>query len=421
MNWVARLPGALLFLARGTVTSVIGNLSLAVLALALALSLWVYVTDKENPTEQETFNSSIPVRFVNVPNDLAVANTSHATVSIRIEGTRNALEGLRRDDFEATVNLGGLERGGQNVAVDVSSPDRDVDVIGVTPSSIEVTLENLRTREVPVRIALVGSPLTGFAAASQQVQPERVTVSGPESLVALVDHVVAEVSLTGLRVDVTQDRVRLQPRDARGGEISRVSVSPETSSVTVDLEQREFSLEFAVTPPVTGQPASGYNLGAILVEPRVVVVTGPLDVLQSLDALRGLATEEVSVADASDDVTRTTQVVLPEGLRIDGSPTVRVTVDITPARGEFTYLVVPQVRNIGEGLAATPAEPIRVTLSGDVPVLQSLGPESIVAIADAQGLGPGFHALSLNITPPAGTTLVSADPQALGVAITQRT
>jgi YbbR domain-containing protein len=415
-----RLPGALLFVLRGAVTSIAGNLSLAALAMALALSLWLFVTDRENPTQQETFGSTIPLTFVNVPDDLAVSNASRTTVSIRIEAPESELDGLQRDDFAATVNLAGLERGVQTASVDVTTPNRRVDVIGINPANVEVTLESRRSKDVPVRIGLIGSPISGFAAGDQRAEPETATVTGPESLVELVDAVVAEVNLTGRRVDVTEDRVALQPRDIGGGEISRVSVNPETAGVTVELEQREFSLEFTVSPSIVGQPAAGYNVAGIAVEPRIVVVSGPLDVLQSIDAVRGIGTDEISIADARDDTVRTVDLVLPEGARVEGSSEARVTVDVNPARGQASFLVAPQVNNVGDGIVVTQASAVLVTLEGDVPVLQSIVPEAISVVVDAQGLAPGLHALTMEITPPAGTNVVRTDPEQLGIALTQQ-
>lgn len=419
MTWLRRLPNAVTFVLRGAATSIARNLSLAALALALSLSLWLYVTDAENPQEISTFNRAIPIRFVNVPNDLAVANASEANVRIRIEASSTDLDGLEQDDFEATVDLGGLDRGTQSVAVEVSPPNGSINIADVTPARIDVTLEDSRTKEVPVRVALIGSPQTGFAAESTQVEPNTATVTGAESLVQLVDHVVAEVNLTALNVDITDERVELDPRDARGGQISRVTVNPATARVAVAIEQRDFSLEFAVTPSISGEPAPGFNVSSISIDPRVVVVTGPLEVLQSIDAVRGVATSEISIADARDDVTRTVEIVVPEGARLQGTGTVRVNVDISPAQGQFSFRVVPQVRNVADGLAVTQAEPVTVTLAGDVPTLQTITAESITVVGDAAGLGAGLHALPLQITPPAGATVVRVDPAELGIALTE--
>ena len=420
MNTLRRLPGAILFLGRGAVTSVIGNLSLAALALALAISLWLYVTERENPTETRTFNNAIPVTFVNVPNDLAISQASATNVRIRIEAPENEFDDLEVDDFKATVDLGGLSEGPSTLPVDVEPPNGRVNVVAITPSQVDVTLEPRRSRDVPVRAALVGSPQTGFAATDTNVEPETATVTGPESLVALVDSVVAEVNLTGARVDVTEDRVPLEPRDARDGAISRVNVSPQTARVDVNLEQREFSQQFVVSPLIVGQPAAGFNVIDVAVQPPLITVTGTLEVLQSIDAVRGVLTEEISIADARDDIRRTVQLQLPGGARLQGNPSIEVTVTIDPAHGEFTFLVVPQIQNIADGLVATPAEPVAVTLAGDVSVLQGLTAQNVVVTADASGLGAGLHVVPLEITPPGNTTVVRVEPGQLGVALTPR-
>jgi YbbR domain-containing protein len=420
MNTLRRLPGALLYLGRGAVTSVAGNLGLAALALALALSLWLYVSERENPTERRLFNSAVPVRFVNVPDELAISQTSATTVRVRIEAPENEFEDLEVDDFEATVDLGGLTEGEASLPVDVSPSSGRVNVVEVTPDQVTVTLEPRRSRDVPVRVELIGSPQTGFAAADTSVEPETATVTGPESLVALVDQVVAEVNLTGARVDLTEDRVPLEPRDARDGAISRVTVSPSTASVNVDLEQRDFSSAFVITPVITGQPAPGSNVTSVSVQPPLVTISGTLEVLQSIDAVRGVLTEEISIADARDDVRRTVQLQLPPGARVQGDPAIEVTVTIDPAQGEFTFLVVPQILNVGEGLVATPAEPVAVTLTGDVSVLQGLTAQSVVVTADAQGLGAGLHVVPLRVTPPGNTAVARVEPGQLGIALTQR-
>ena len=420
MSFLRRLPRAIAFLGRGAVVSIVRNAGLALLAAALGLSLWLFVTDHQNPQETEAFSSSIPITFVNVPTDLAVANTSETTVRIHIEGPRNELKTLTSESFTATVNLGGFQKGQSSAAVDVTSSNGRVNVTEATPSRVDVSLESLRTNVVSVHVVLVGSPQQGFAAVGQQSDPQQATVTGPESLVALVDSVVAEVNLTGLRSDFT-DGIELQPRDVRGGAISRVTVNPDRARVTALIKQQDFSQDFVVAPVISGQPAAGYNIGGIAIDPSLVTITGPLAVLQSIDAIRGILTSEISVADARADVQRTVELVLPSGARLEaGTPDVKVTVSIKAARGEATFRVVPQVRNVTAGLVSSQPDAVTITLAGDVPTLDALTPEAIVAFIDASGRGPGLFPLPLQITPPAGTTVVRSDPGEVGIALAQR-
>ncbi|MEX2247926.1 MAG: CdaR family protein [Dehalococcoidia bacterium] len=415
--WV-RMRRAVWYVARGAVTSVIGNVSLAVLSVALALVLWLYVTERENPTEERFFNRAITVSFVNVPDDLALANASLSSVRVQVEGPEDELADLSVDDFEATADLGGLASGDAEAVVDVRLSNDRVNVTTVQPATARVTLEELRSKEVPVRVSLVGSPQQGFDITDQQVSPERTTISGPQSLVERVDSAVAEVVITGLRVDFTDERVALHPRDARGGEISRVSVEPETARVEVDLEQREFSQGFLVNPTVSGEPAEGYNVTGVSVEPRLVLVIATIDVLQSIDAVRGIPTDEVSVADARGEVSRAVRLVLPAGARAEGVTTVEVRVGVAAAQGQFSFSIVPEILNLGPGLVATPAEAVIVTLAGEVPLLRNLTPESIVVTVDAGALAAGVYSLPLRVQPPEGTIILRVAPEQLGIALT---
>lgn len=422
MDFLRRLPRALLILGRAAVTSVLGNVSLAVLSAALGLSLWLFVTDRENPREVQTFNSDIAVKFVNVPKDLAVANVSANTVSIHVEATKNELQKLRADDFQATVNLGGFEKGDVTVAVDVEPRRGGVSVVDTMPAQISVTLDDFRTKEVPVDINLVGSPQQGFQAieSTEATSPERVTVSGAASLVETVEAAWADVILTGRRIDLDRERIELTPRDNQHRDVGLVTVDPSAAAISVRVTQQEFTKTIIVNPVISGAPPAGYNVIGVSVDPPLAAVTGPADAIASIDAIRGLTTAEITIADSRTDVVRTVQLVLPQGVRLQGTPTVKVTVTIRPARGEATFRIIPQVRNVGSGLAVTLAEPLTITLAGDVPTLDALTPEAIAATADAQGLGPGLYALPVQITAPDGTTVVRSDPQQLGIALTAR-
>jgi len=407
-----RAAGVLL---RGAVLSVVQNLGLAALALLLAIALWLFVTDRENPTEARNFNSAIPIELVNTPGDLAVSNVSETSVRIRLEGSQSALEGLVAEDFRATADLGGLTAGTRSVAVDVEPPNDRISVVNITPARVDVTLEPVRSKEVPVRVSTFGSPQAGFAAGETSVDPQEVTVSGPESLVALVESAVAVVNLTGVRTDIVDERVTLQARDERDGGISRVTLSPASADVTIEIEQREFTLQVAVVANLSGQPARGYNVVSIGVEPRFVNVRAPLEVLQAIDAL---STEEISIADARDDVTRTVAIGVPEGATLEGPATATVTVSIEPVQGEFAFRVSPRVANARAGSTVIPAEDVVVILAGDVPTLSAIDPGDIDVVIDVGGLGAGLHVVPVEVTPPQGTSVSRVQPGQLGVAIT---
>ena len=107
--------GALL---RPAAKSIRENSGLAVLSIVLAFGLWIFVTDAENPEQTKVLPVDIPVRPVNRPSDVAVADTL-GNVRVRIRVEENVFDSLTKDDFQATVDLDGLTVGTYERPVDV--------------------------------------------------------------------------------------------------------------------------------------------------------------------------------------------------------------------------------------------------------------------------------------------------------------
>ncbi|MGE5234912.1 MAG: YbbR-like domain-containing protein [Acidobacteriota bacterium] len=108
-----------------------------------------------------------------------------------------------------------------------------------------------------------------------------------------------------------------------------IAVSP--SQVPVRLE-RVVRRRLPVKPRVVGQPASGFAVGSINVEPATVRVSGPRLQLESLQAV---VTEPVSVDGAEGPVEAVVAVRSPYPLvRVEEPLAVRVVIQMTPKRGE---------------------------------------------------------------------------------------
>jgi YbbR domain-containing protein len=104
----------------------------------------------------------------------------------------------------------------------------------------------------------------------------------------------------------------------------------EPGAVTVTLE-RAGRMDVLVQPTVEGRPASGFEIGAISVEPRMVTVSGPESRLK--DSVT-LITERILVDGRSGRLVQDVGVgVVDAQLRVVAPMTVKVTVDIVRAEG----------------------------------------------------------------------------------------
>lgn len=416
---VESVRGAILLVVR-MVVSLRYNISLGVLSVALAISLWLFVTDTENPERTDYFAGLVSVEAVNVPPDRAVFFKTQPSVSVRVSAPEDVFDRLTTEDFRAIVDLSGVTAREVSLPVRVTSFNSEVKVIEASPSRLSLTLESLTSKVVPVRVHAVGAPPLGFEVASSRTTPDEVVVSGAESLVNQVAAAEADVNLTGVRIDVSRT-VELRARDQRGGDIEGVTIQPSSAEVELELVQREFTQGFVVSPLITGVPAEGYNITAVQVDPPLVSVSGRAEVLQSIDAVKGVLTEEVNIDGAQSDVVRTVRLSLPEGARVSGREDVTVRVRIAPAEGQFTFSVAPALSGLASDLAATLAQGVvQVTVEGLVPTLNSLTTADIAVTLDVSGLSAGVHTVDVEVEAPAGTRLVAIDPSRMGVTLRPR-
>jgi YbbR domain-containing protein len=398
-------------LARQTAT-------LGLLSLGLAIVVWFIVSDAENPPKTGSFTGMIPIQMVNVPSGKAPASLSEtAQVTVKITADQDVWDELVIDDFKATVDLSGMTQAEASLPVLVTALRSDVKVVQVlSPSSVDVTLEPVTTATRPVKINTVAVAPSGFNVVDETVSPETVQVSGAQSLVEQTDAVWVDLNLTGTQVSFDRDFV-LNPRD-KGGLPVDVHIEPKTAKVSVNIVRTDWVLTFPVNPSITGSVAAGYWTKAVEVDPPFVNVRGPVDVLQSISVI---TTDTIPVDGAQSDVQRSVKLRLPEGATVDGSNEVVVRVRIEPASGERNFEVAVQTSGLKSGLVANlAAQNVTVTVAGQLPVLDALAADAIVARLDLSNVDAGAYQLAPKIEVPADIQVVGVSPSDIQVTVSRQ-
>jgi YbbR domain-containing protein len=179
------------------------NLTLKLISLAFALVLWFFVMGER----RHEVSHIVPVTYKGVPEGLIIANQVPGSVEVAVSGPRALLAHLASGDMEIVVNLAGAEAGVtsfKRLEESLSIPT-GLTVTRVSPAYVDVKLEHIRDKQVPVRVVLSGEPAAGFRVRRLRVTPTRVTISGAESELKAVSEVVTEgIDLAGVRQGFTQ-------------------------------------------------------------------------------------------------------------------------------------------------------------------------------------------------------------------------
>lgn len=399
------------------------DLTLKIVALLLAVFLWLYVSTDQSQQSRKTFDAIRPA-VTGLPASLTLLDPEALpAVRVTVEGSTLAVGKVRSSDIRATLSLKDAKPGLQPAAVEVAVPD-GVRLADVYPQFISVQVEPRKTARVPVQIKQVGDLGPDFQVLGLTPADTTVVVEGPASRVDQVSYVFGPVSLSGATPERQEPgefslsrTANLGALNTSGQQVAGVTITPAALPVTVAVRRLPPGIDAPVEARVTGQPAQGYRVGEISINPKTVKVRATN--LESLRGIGSVLTQPLDIKGATADVTRDVGLVMPAGGEILQPQTVSVTVRIeadTVSKG-FDQLPV-QVRNLGQGLSAstTPAS-VSVTVEGPRQVMANLQPSQIVLFVNAEGLSAGDYQLPVQIAAPQGIRLVDMSPRIVTLTI----
>ncbi len=406
----------LVALARPIFGSLSDNRGLAALSVVLAFGLWIFVTDSENPTRTRVLPIDIAVQPINVPDDVAISSDI-VPVRLRITVADDVFDSLTAGDFEADVDLDGLTVGSYELSVNVRALTGrgGLRIDESLPDAVTVDLAQLTGKSVPVQIDVTGSPASGFTMSPPVLDDDTILVTGPQEEVDKVSRVTATIDVTA-RTNSVDQAVRLTPRTDRGFLVQRVNLEPSIVGVTIDIDQQRFSRSVAVSVVTDGEPAPGYNVVSVSVNPPTVTVSGSRSFISGTNSID---TQPVDIDGADATVVRSVSLDIPSGAEvIGGSQVVTVTVTIDPATSEFNFTVPVTAANLGANVSIVGALPsVSVKLIGPLPILGEVSPADISATVNLDDLGAGTHSVEIEIAELAGVTVATVTPGEIDVVL----
>lgn len=348
------------------------------LALALAFALWVAVSFLGTRTLAV---SGVSVGVVNLRDELAVA-APLGTVDVKIRVPRSLLRGSEPQDLvRAFVDVSGRGIGPQSAEVTVSPSDPRVDVMVVLPPRLNLTLDPVVQRSLPVAVVPEGTPADGFKVGEVTADPKTVQVRGALGRLQATQTIPVPVPVQGAQATIEGE---YPPRPPEG-----ITSVTERVRVTVEILQAEETKTLGVRVVTRGTPATGYWARSVTTEPSVVTVTGPREAMHDRAFVE---TVPVDVQGARSTIERVADVTLPAGVTLQGGePRVKVTVEIVPLEGTKEVNAAVQVSEVPENMRVTSLSPgnVRVVVQGSGETFDRLRGDDVRVVISASGRSSG--------------------------------
>lgn len=367
------------------------SFSSVVLALLLAFVIWLAASRDERPLVDAGLpgpsDTAVPITFVGVPPGLAVFAPDKRSATVRLRGVGAAVAAMGAADFVAEADFSRMPAAATRYRAALKVRCRDqwrcirsgVRIIDADPAIVTVRVDRVVSATLAVEVDADDDPAPGYALIDTSADPVRVSAVGAAEQVTRVLQVVAQVS----GVSTTRSRrliedVKLEARDAFGRAVPDVVLDPPEVDVLLHVVRR--GVPRYVTPEYVGNVAEGYLLVDFTVEPQLVQLEGPREVIDPLPNLSPL----VDISGLSQDTVEVVPLDLPAGVTALNAPDgVTVTIKVSPLLDAKSIDVPVTVRGVAPGLATRlQPETVRVLLNGPRPVLEALDPDDVTAVVD---------------------------------------
>ncbi len=177
---------------------------LKLVSLGFAITLWFFVVGEE----KAEVSLSIPIEIVNLPPNLVISNDIPPAIDVRVYGPRSMIKAIASQGLSRVIDLRGASAGHVTVQM---TPDSlplpgGLRVMRIQPSHIDIVLERLTRKTVPVRAVVEGKPNRDYQIKDIIIDPPAVTVEGPASEISRLQEIkTLPINLNGATDTVVRE------------------------------------------------------------------------------------------------------------------------------------------------------------------------------------------------------------------------
>lgn len=303
-----------------------------VFSLLASVAVWLYVSYIENPDTTVTVKN-VKVQVLNedylTDRGLVITGINTDTVTLRFTGKRNIVTRLTIDNVTASVDLSEIkEKGVKSLDYTVSIPI-DISwtsfVWSKSVDYITIAVDNLVTKEIPVKGSYDGGVAEGYQAEPMELTPSVITVSGPEQVLSEISYAWVPVLRENLSKTV-EEKLPFTLMDNSGHEVisDKLTLSQDTVNVVIPVFMiKEIPL---TVNPTYGAGAESSNTD-IKITPSIISVSGDAETLNEINHILLGSIDTTKFLNA---MTLEFPIVLPNGTKnLAGISEASVTVTIT--------------------------------------------------------------------------------------------
>ncbi|MFV0502768.1 MAG: YbbR-like domain-containing protein [Lachnospirales bacterium] len=385
------------------------NLGWKIISLLIAIMTWFVATNINNPVIAQTFAVQLELRNLDAleDNDLILLNLNKIekeTVNIRVKGTRRDIGNYKNGDLVAYIDFKPININNSNntknpflISILVESNNSDYEIIEYTQKTIEVTFDNLVTKEYKINVNTVGELAEGFNLVGEpSLNEPKVMIKGAEGVVSNINDVSIQLDFTDKSADFTEQlpiNIYNESGQLLNDDLSLVNPSEVTVTTRIDMRN-----SIPISAPMwSGVVENGYRLITPPTwTPSYVEVYGNEETIDSIPNITLSpvdvtgATEDVVVTYNIEDLLKDTDLTVTEEMAKE----VTVTFKVEPIISRDLIIPISNMDIVNEPNNFELPDEFTITISGPETAVNSVDVEDIVGTLDLENTIEGENQIT---------------------------
>jgi YbbR domain-containing protein len=178
---------------------------LRIISLVLGFALWAYISGSRQ-TKMVTKAFTVPIYFENITENVILMEEVFYEVNVQLRGSETSIRKLEPKDLYVSIDLGNKAFGVHSIPLTERMIHRPkgIQVVGITPNTVQFRIERKLKKLMPVRPTIVGSVADGFEIKKVVPTPPALEVEGPASEFQKRDYLTTEpIDVTGKSASFT--------------------------------------------------------------------------------------------------------------------------------------------------------------------------------------------------------------------------
>jgi YbbR domain-containing protein len=365
---------------------------------------------QENPTRTLEYRN-VSVQLLGADDlynnyNLSVIEGTEATVDVKVSAPSSRLANLTASQIKVTANLSDSisSSGTYDLAYEVILPEAGMTCVKSSPSTLQVTVDRIETKSVPVEVVIEGDSPDGYKIGEPTLQTDTVAITGPEKELELVTKAEVRLKAKELKESISDVSYEYTLVNKSGASVDTTRISRETTGVKVSvpvLRVREVPLTVSLTP----EEAIEAKNASVTLSPSTVEVQGDPD---AVNAIEEIEVGSININKAENGDLFTFEINPPTGISLTDGQDKNVRVALNMDNTEQRVFTVTNISvsdtasDKSKKIVELQTESMQITLEGTTKILDELDSNAIQVVAeiDSSELSAGKHKVGVTIDTP---------------------